>query len=286
MYKIFLTLFLGLFFPTFAVIYEAYSIDELSPHLIPDTLIIFGFDNTVVESAETLGAKPWRDWVRNGIKELEIEQKLDPKLLIAKHLTNIARFAVPMKPIEGEKTTSFFRQLETDSIPYFFLTCRPKDFIHTVPDGFAKSSYRQLKGSGLSAPLLSDFGIEQGFLFAEADKGASVKELLIKQKHLPKRVLFFDNTLSDIQSVKTAIEELGIEFIGFHFQYKPDNLDPLIANIQFEVFLNEARVPNVEEAKLIKASFNDQDPTHHFNALILSSYKKIIEKSFSLMNSL
>lgn len=290
MHILFITVLLCLFSPLKAVVYESNSIEDLSSFLTEDSLIIFGFDKTVVEPKDALGGKLWRDWVRTNIKQLE-DQGSVPKILLAKHLTNLARFAVPMSPIEGETTLSFLKSIKNRDIPYFMLTARPKYFIDSVPNGFAKLTIRQLKGSGIEIPSIPKLenSLYEGFLFTcDQPKGPAVKELFEQNHYFPKRVLYFDNSLIALHSVEDSLTNLGIEFIGFHYQYKmiPENFDPLLSNIKLEVFLRENRFPSEEEAVKIKAELLEQDAHSHFKNLMITSYPKIVEKSFSLMRAL
>ena len=37
-----------------------------------------------------------------------------------------------------------------------------------------------------------------------------------------KRIIFVDDVLENIESMQTVAKELGLDFYGFHFQYKND----------------------------------------------------------------
>ena len=269
-----------------AEIFETESIENLYPYITCDSLVIFDFDNTLVDTTEPLGSKHWRDWIRIRVAKMENEEDI-PKLLIAKHLTNLARFIIPMRPMEGAKTTNLIKALKENNTPFLILTARTKDFLDTVTDGFAKASLKQLRSSGIEIPAIEDLkdsSIYEGILFTcEQEKGPFLVQTFKENNYFPKRILFLDNSLENIKSVEGALARLGIESFTFHYTYlnpKWQNFDPLVANIQLEVFLKEGRVPHEDEARRIKATLKEQDAEIHFKHLIQAHYQTIIKQSF------
>lgn len=110
------------------------------------------------------------------------------------------------------------------------------DFSQALPDlapiEFSPTSYHPIPPS-----------FQQGVLFSSrSPKGAVLHAFLLQLPVLPQRILFVDDHLSHLQSVQASLDELGIPFLGYHYQ--PDlasftEVDEEIAHFQIEHLANQ-----------------------------------------------
>lgn len=90
------------------------------------------------------------------------------------------------------------------------------DFSESFPDwGFI--DFNGSNFSGQDYPLFKD-----GILFLGDDEKITKGELLVRfftsTKWRPKKVIFFDDKLHHIVSLQTSLDQLSIEFKGYHFK--------------------------------------------------------------------
>ena len=95
---------------------------------------------------------------------------------------------------------------------------------------------------------------ERGIIFTNKnDKGETLKAFLKEAKFMPKRILFIDNQMRQVDSVRKAADSLGIEFIGIHYTkaYEIGNgpLDEEVAAKQMEYLKEKSTWLNDKQAR-------------------------------------
>lgn len=98
---------------------------------------------------------------------------------------------------------------------------------------------------------------KNGVLFTNLrPKGEVLTTFLRKIDWKPTKLLFIDDSLSQIQSVESAAEALGIEFIGFHYTATGNascKLNQTLGEFQFQYLIeNEKWLPDKEAIKIFK----------------------------------
>jgi len=82
--------------------------------------------------------------------------------------------------------------------------------------------------TGLPAPFTHLPLFEEGILFSYGyKKGAVLKEFFQKNGLCPSQVLFVDDLMENLQSVKDELSAMGIPFKGFHYQGAAKHFKPL-----------------------------------------------------------
>lgn len=100
---------------------------------------------------------------------------------------------------------------------------------------------------------------KNGVLFTNRlPKGDVLTVFLKKIKWMPNKILFVDDSLDQLNSVETVANNLGIEFIGFHYiaaKTNMANFDEDLGEFQFRNLLKNRRwVPDNEARCLVKTS--------------------------------
>ena len=131
-----------------------------------------------------------------------------------------------------------FRFKQLDSVNLSFKHLSPIDGEHIMPE----LSTRNRKFSGLDCkgdPMLSS-----GVIFTSGlDKGMVLEYIFEKYNYYPKTVIFVDDLIENIESLKQICLKLNIDFYGFH--YKAASLislpaiDEDLEKLRFEVLEKE-----------------------------------------------
>ena len=68
----------------------------------------------------------------------------------------------------------------------------------------------------------------------------------------PKKVVFIDDSIGYLESVEQVLNEMGIDFIGFHYmegEELPCTLDNKVAEFQFRYFAENVKWLSDDQAK-------------------------------------
>ena len=161
----------------------------------------------------------------------------------------------------------------------------PWRLVENWPDLINNGQNRKIKVIALSRvfmdPYLDDFRIpwlaQKGLIFhdslpeltgrwdlfsysngiihtGEKRKGPVFAEILRQLKTVPRKVIFVDDRIEQIESVEAACKDACIPFIGFHytaFETVPD-LDESVANMQLQILVKEHKwIPSKDAINLI-----------------------------------
>jgi hypothetical protein len=244
-------------------VHETTEIQHILQHFKPGAWLVTDLDDTLMEVEQMLGSDQWfeaymkmmfarykdeTDGVQRAVKETV-------------DLYNQVHRHSKAKPVE-EHT-----QLTLDSIhekhPVVAITARGFE-IH-------EATTRQLSSIGvdfkrghfedMSIWLTDDETIKahHGVIYTSGtDKGKCFKSFVEKTAHKPECIIFVDDKLKHVEAMRRICEEMGIEFIGFHYtrlSHKVAALDLEVTNIQLEQFNNGAGVllSDTEARELLNA---------------------------------
>lgn len=103
---------------------------------------------------------------------------------------------------------------------------------------------------------------DRGVIFTNKNnKGETLKAFLKEAKFKPKRILFMDNQMRQVDSVRKAAESLDIEFIGIHYikayELGAGPLNEKIAAKQMDYLKNNSRWLTDAQAKCMIEHDND-----------------------------
>ncbi|MCB9253279.1 MAG: DUF2608 domain-containing protein [Bdellovibrionaceae bacterium] len=207
-----------------------------------DSLLVVDLDNTVFESAQMLGSAQWFEYLlgtlkKNGLSAREAYQQ-------ALHQWVQIQNATEVRPVEAS-TPNFLRGLQTMGIRVMALSARPPEV--------ARRTFEQLANVGVDFTRPSVFAKDlpmafkradalytQGVLFADRlDKGGVLAAFFDRIQYRPKRVVYVDDQLQNVESVARAMKKIGVVFEGYRYgaaDIRVKTFDPEVAELQMRYY--------------------------------------------------
>ncbi len=215
-------------------IIESNSIGDVKKFVEPETLFIFDYDNVLVQGKSDYGFDVWfcsvlSELEKSGLSREEAKDKLFPIY------ENIQKTA-DVIPVQDSART-LIDDLKNDGYSVMILTIRSFCLADIV--------FRQLRSIDIDIKRNSipEAGINKdlskvsatyfdGILFCDGlHKGDALKLFLQGKSDLKvKKIVFVDDKLKNVESVKATAQDLGIKFVGIRYgrtdervkQYKLD----------------------------------------------------------------
>ncbi len=202
-------------------IIESNAIEDVKRFIEPETLFIFDYDNVLVEGKVDYGFDAWfcammNKLEDNGLSNADAKSKLLPVYV------EIQRSAA-VQAVES-CTKDLIKDLKNNGHSVMILTVRSLCLIESV--------FNQLKSVGIDVEqgAISENGINatlttlgskycNGILFCDGYyKGPALKAFLLGKPELKvKKIVFVDDKLKNVESVKVAAQELGMNFVGIRY---------------------------------------------------------------------
>lgn len=216
----------------------------------PDrTIFFFDLDDTIFDFPYMLGSKAWRRYFAEATKKINSDKNWHD--LLSYFLVH----NYPVKAIEPN-TSDFIKDLQKKGFVVCGLTARErKIWYDTKKEGVDQITNKQLSSVNVdfynyslenAFPYLTfESDYYNGTFFAHLEpKGNYLLHLFEGAPDYPEKVIFIDDKLSQVESVASALNELGIEnecYFYYATDAKARNFNPLIANIQLYYFLESDR---------------------------------------------
>lgn len=201
-----------------------------------ETVVIFDLDNTVLQAVQTLGTDQFFSFLVQTAESQGITGEAAKEWALDR--------ATPIQPVTRveavEATTPMLiDRLQRRGITVFALTARPT--------AWSEGTIRQVQSLGvdfrITSPALENAipgaGTSQNgviFLAKGANKGEALLAFL---KHTPKKILFIDDKLSNVQSVETALNKTQIEHLTVRYgaaDARVAAFDPAVAMCEWQAF--------------------------------------------------
>ena len=248
-----------------SIIQETYNLfpvfDMLNLTNHQDSLVIFDVDEVLITpSSQDDLRHPYRDQllqsIFNRIKPLEIELLKIIIFLNAKQVLVESRITEIFEKLKSHKIPAIalttmgtgklgvikkmhdFRFKQLDSVHLSFKHLSPLDGEHIMME----LATRNRKFSGLDCK--GDPFLKSGVIFTSGlDKGIVLEYVFETYNYYPKTVIFVDDLIENIESLKQICLKLNIDFYGFH--YKAASLIPLpiidedLEKLRFEILEKE-----------------------------------------------
>lgn len=236
-----------------ALIIEAPNLDRFEETLKTidqQSLVLFDVDETLIIPKDSIlnpnARGIWKLYAKETIENPEIVPpgKYDNDYLFSKVLFKIEYEVVDPKVIEiirslqrqGIKTCAFTKMF----VGTFGVIPSMEDWRiahlkkHQIDFSGAFPQFPELRIDVSSTRIPSIF--KQGVLCAnKQDKGPVLAAFLKAIQLKPSQVIFIDNRLDYLQSVEAALQDMRVEFIGFHYrdvESRPHHVDEEIAKFQ------------------------------------------------------
>lgn len=237
----------------FGTIIEAPHFSDLNDHVTPQTLVILDIDDTLLITAQALGADVWfiHRWEQYQKSNISKSDALELALADwegVRHLTKMNLVEVG--------TDKIVRSLQDAKITVMGLT--------TQGLALATRTIQQLGNLNidlsLTAPSADDFyfmngqGVlyRKGILFTSGtNKGRALLHLLDHLGYTPKRIVFINDKETHLKDVEEAVTSRNIEYIGLRYSFSDARVKafrPEIAEIQWK-YSSFAHILSDEEAE-------------------------------------
>jgi len=251
------------------------SLSQISVDQPPKTLFLFDLDDTIFDSFSMLGSKAWRRYIVEATKRMDGSTNwhdVFSYLLAQKH---------PVKTVE-EMTSSFVQDLQAKGFVVCGLTSRErKRWYDTPQEGVDLLTVKQLSTVGVDfhngalentyAELSGDSEYFKGIFFANLEsKGEYLLHLFDSITHLPEKIIFVDDKLSQVESVEKALTQLGIPHECYLYSAtnkKEKSFSPVIANIQLYQFCESDGQVIISDAEAEQIARNNPEKNgdYYFN---------------------
>lgn len=257
-----------------AKIIETHRLADILTEVDRDTIIFFDIDDTLINSPYMLGNSSWWRYFVATLLNANINKGTPEIYQLVKKIIN----KIPMVLIESD-TAEHIKNLQMQDILTFGLTARKINNEYSQPHGLG--THEHLKSVGINftfTPLpkpLDDTTkrfFSYGIIFTDHQKkGPFLQNFLNNMSLRPAKIVFIDDQLDQLYSVKNSVESMGIQFVGYRYG-KLDNLhanfNPLIANIQLEALIKNDQLISDEEALSIAQKNPGLDNDYFMNELI------------------
>jgi hypothetical protein len=224
-----------------AEIVQIKNIGECKEHIKPQMLLIFDIDNTIMETAQSIGSDQWFSYrIEENIKQgMSKEESL--KIALAEWIS--IQNKTKVKLVEPP-TAQLIEDLQKDGWQILGLTIRGIEL--------ATKTLEQLKSIGVdfkkTTPVSQEIIFKQlpgaiyrrGVLFSTgSSKGSLLFQFFKETGYYPKKILFVDDKENHLKDVEKYCNELEISFIGLRYGFldeKVKKLRPELAQEQWKCF--------------------------------------------------
>lgn len=198
-----------------AVIIESNSIEIMTDwhdQELGSTYIVLDIDHTIGKCVLKRTFKPWFSHVFN--------------LNSSNSFLDRIQHVLKLKPMEV-CTVPLIQNFQKQNVPVLVLTARTKkvtlstlQHLNELDLNFS-TAFADVPDQHIHVPSFKPAWFEQGIIYcARQDKGLVLTEFFKKNNLAPKRIIFADDLLKNVQSVHTAMNDAGIECIAIHYTRK------------------------------------------------------------------
>lgn len=200
------------------LVVESGKMKELLSHVGEETWVLIDVDNTLIESSIQLGSAQWRNYIRKkaenaGYSKEEAELVLDEFWLFVQPF-------VPVNLVDSE-AKSVVDTLKKDGVFVVALTARdPIEAFHTAKQlaSVKLDLSNTFLSPRLSLPLTAPALYQNGVVYCGENTKSSVLKALFKASgKTPRKIVFVDDKMDQINDLKSAFEHSKIEFVGIRF---------------------------------------------------------------------
>lgn len=218
------SLFIALLFAVQVLVAEILETDKIATLLDivdQDTLVILDLNDTLMGSVEYEGSDSWakeviqKEMQMTGLSKQAVYDYFVPKW-------HKILLSSPVKAIEPI-TSEVIAALQDKEVPMIGLTARyiemaypTHNALHSIGIDLAKSTIyaTDIEIEGGYASKFIDGVV---FVGLKNDKGQTLLRFLDQINYQPKRVVFVDDKLPNVQSVEQAMQTRQIPFTGMHY---------------------------------------------------------------------
>lgn len=218
-----------------------------------ETLVVFDIDNTIIRQDQMIGTHQWGDYLYERARRRGVSEGLARE---AQHqaFAEVQPY-LEVVPVE-DKIKILLKNLEVRGIPHFALTARSASLkpitllqLQVVQHDFDKNFPVQIDKSVLNGVL------EGGVIFATGTpKGELLKKIIENSKRRPKKIVFIDDRLYNLESVEKSFEQSNIIIESYRYAAADTivaNFNPKLADIEYSFLKESQQLLSDTEAKTL-----------------------------------
>jgi len=198
-----------------AEIREAPSMVDALADIRPGDVVVFDIDNTLLETPQVLGSDQWYTanvaaLVKSGLSE-------DQAGAIALKQWDQVQRITRVRTVE-KITPHLVRSLQRLGVMTFALTARPVQLIETTLQQLDSQGI-YFSSHGYRFHPAPDLRLRHGIIFIGINyyKGPVLNQFFAAQGLKPRRVIFIDDKIANVQSVESALAAAGIPSLEFRY---------------------------------------------------------------------
>lgn len=202
-----------------AAIFEIKNMRDAVEGVGKNTLVVFDIDNTILQTAQTLGSVQWADWYQRELVKQGLPSDQAGELS-TREWVRINR--VSKSQLVEAVTPNIIRNLQLRGIRVLALTARPVSFVlqtqRDLPQFGIHFGQSWPKGTRFQSPF-QGAAYASGVLFAGQtnSKGAVIREFLRQNNLRPTAIRFVDDKRKYVDSVDQAMQAAGIPYVGYRY---------------------------------------------------------------------
>lgn len=231
--------------------------DKVIEYVDKDTLILLDVDQTLIESSWLIGNTHWNHYMRQTIDSVM------PGTDLYGWITYWIACHVPVKPVEKE-IPAIVREWQSTNQVMGFTARGEANWNYSPLPAIDLFTRQQLHSVGIFLEHPAQFdglqGVSNGAIFtAQKRKGPFLKNLLEQVNPRPKRIVFVDDNIQQLESVEEAMKTVpDISFLGCYYTYSEDNADCL------DIALGTAQLQALFGDKMLQSELTLKDLIQHF----------------------
>lgn len=222
-----------------AEIREIRTMAELPAYLDEDTVVLFDLDNTIMETAQTLGSDQWFIYRWHYYENLghRSSSAFENALAEWTAIQNLTKVRLVEKEI-----ASMIADMQASGQVLMGLTTRGMSMALRTIEQLKTLQVDLSKTAPVQEEIL--FNLERGVLFrhgilftAGTSKGEAFYSFF--KDHFPKRVVFIDDKEKYLRDVEKFCDRMQIPFVGLRYSFldeKVKSFSPEVAALQWEHF--------------------------------------------------
>ncbi|HEX2579339.1 MAG TPA: DUF2608 domain-containing protein, partial [Rhabdochlamydiaceae bacterium] len=253
-----------------AEFFETSNIEDVYSKVDKETLVLLNMTDTISDSVISLGAKPWRHFIRQNVQKI---QNLDTAGNLHDRWTYYVATKIPVKPVQKEIVT-WIKTLQKNDTPVFCATGRGRNVWYcTLVDKVDDFTDYQLKSIGIdftktkvpkALQSVDQKHFHNGVFYTDPyPLGEFIDKIVLETGYRPKKIVVVNDKRSELQSVDQKLAEVGIDHACVLYQRtekERKEFNQTAALLQFESLLEDGNFALQEEEAIKKAKTERASP--------------------------
>ncbi|HJM68665.1 MAG TPA: DUF2608 domain-containing protein [Candidatus Babeliales bacterium] len=195
-------------------IIETNNLEDILGHVTKNSVVLFDLDNTLVQPKNTyVGSDPW-------FTELFKKEK-DVNLALADYCLGL--ILVELQPV-ANNTIKVLNKIKKSGVPTIGFTAR-NFYISSITIEYLKDIGITFNGPGIPKHKFVYYShkdhpsiYQDGIFFCGPNEKEAVVPFFIKEfPQKPNKIVFVDDKLKNLETVKKIVDKMGLDFVGFRY---------------------------------------------------------------------